>query len=238
MQLHLSLHSLASLLGQVSCQAWCQVDKVSDFDEDILSKRGCLDSAKKFKWCFHVECGLAATWAYRQRVAEIGPCGRAVVCTASSAHITRNPIHSTIQMPRLRRRLWNCLAHFILCGMTHSYYAHTCTCIHIWYSNLTRKIQNMHTLTLNCICPARKLSYIFNLTVFQSPDYAIPATAILIRIEDRLQVFQRFSSSNLVLKTVESRYTTLIYYENGSMTHLHTHTVGVYICVLTRLCSM
>ncbi len=41
-------------------------------------------------------------------------------------------------------------------------------------------------------------------------------TAILIIIEDRFQVFQRFSSSTLVLKTVGNRLATLNYYENGS----------------------
>ncbi len=40
--------------------------------------------------------------------------------------------------------------------------------------------------------------------------------AILIIIEGQLQVFQQFSSSKLVLKTVESCYTPLNYYKNGS----------------------
>jgi hypothetical protein len=42
-------------------------------------------------------------------------------------------------------------------------------------------------------------------------------TAILVIIEGHFQVFQRFSSSKLVLKTVKSRFATLSYYENGSM---------------------
>jgi hypothetical protein len=42
-------------------------------------------------------------------------------------------------------------------------------------------------------------------------------TAILIIIKGQFQVFQRFSSSKLVLKTVESRFAALNYYENGSM---------------------
>jgi hypothetical protein len=41
-------------------------------------------------------------------------------------------------------------------------------------------------------------------------------TAILIIIEGRFQMFQRFSGSKLVLKTVESRFAALKYYENGS----------------------
>jgi hypothetical protein len=40
--------------------------------------------------------------------------------------------------------------------------------------------------------------------------------AIPIIIEGQFQVFQRFSSSKLVLRTVESRFTALNYYENGS----------------------
>ncbi len=42
-------------------------------------------------------------------------------------------------------------------------------------------------------------------------------TAILIIIEGQLQVFQQFSSSKLVIKTVESCYTALNYYENSAM---------------------
>jgi hypothetical protein len=41
--------------------------------------------------------------------------------------------------------------------------------------------------------------------------------AILIIIEGQFQAFQRFSSSKLVLKAVESRFTALNYYENGNM---------------------
>ncbi len=42
-------------------------------------------------------------------------------------------------------------------------------------------------------------------------------TAILIIIEGQFQAFQRFSSSNLVLKIVESCFAALNYCENGSM---------------------
>ena len=42
-------------------------------------------------------------------------------------------------------------------------------------------------------------------------------TAILIIIESQFQVFQRFSSGKLVLKTVESCFVALNYHENGSM---------------------
>ncbi len=47
-------------------------------------------------------------------------------------------------------------------------------------------------------------------------------TAILIIIEGQFQIFQRLSSSKLVLKTVESCFTVLNYYENGSMTYTCT----------------
>ncbi len=43
------------------------------------------------------------------------------------------------------------------------------------------------------------------------------STAIPIIIEGRFQVFQRFSSSKLVLKTVESCFMTLNCYGNASM---------------------
>ncbi len=41
-------------------------------------------------------------------------------------------------------------------------------------------------------------------------------TPILIIIEGRFQVFQRFSGSKLVLKSVEYHFAALNYYENGS----------------------
>jgi hypothetical protein len=44
-----------------------------------------------------------------------------------------------------------------------------------------------------------------------------PCTAIPIIIEGQFQAFQRFSSSKLVLKTVESCFVALNYYGNGSM---------------------
>jgi hypothetical protein len=42
-------------------------------------------------------------------------------------------------------------------------------------------------------------------------------TAISIIFEGQFQVFQRFSSSKLVLKTVKSRFSALNCYENGSI---------------------
>ncbi len=41
-------------------------------------------------------------------------------------------------------------------------------------------------------------------------------TAILVVFEGRFCIFQRFPSSKLALKTVESRFAALICYENGS----------------------
>jgi hypothetical protein len=50
-------------------------------------------------------------------------------------------------------------------------------------------------------------------------------TAILIVIEGQFHAFQRFSSSKLVLKTVESRLAALNYYENGSNYKRHLRTI-------------
>ncbi len=51
-------------------------------------------------------------------------------------------------------------------------------------------------------------------------------TAILIIIESQFQAFQRFSSSKLVLKTVDSRFAALNYYGNGSTsTQVMTTTI-------------
>ncbi len=51
-------------------------------------------------------------------------------------------------------------------------------------------------------------------------------TAILIIIEGQFQLFQRFSCSKLVLKTAESRFDALNYYENGSTSSSLIHTVA------------
>ncbi len=48
-------------------------------------------------------------------------------------------------------------------------------------------------------------------------------TAISMRIDGRFQIFQRFSRSELVLQTVESRVEDLNYYENGS--------ICMYVCL-------
>jgi hypothetical protein len=50
------------------------------------------------------------------------------------------------------------------------------------------------------------------------------ATAILIIIDCQFQAFQRFSSSKLVLKTVESCFAALNYYQNGSIRYMFTCT--------------
>ncbi len=44
-------------------------------------------------------------------------------------------------------------------------------------------------------------------------------SGILIMIELHFQGFQTFSSGQLVLKTIESRFANLDYYENGSSMH-------------------
>ncbi len=60
-------------------------------------------------------------------------------------------------------------------------------------------------------------------------------TAIPIIIEGRFQVFQRFSSSKLVLKAVESCFVALNYYGNGSTTHLHNIQTGAHTPRITLL---
>jgi hypothetical protein len=58
-------------------------------------------------------------------------------------------------------------------------------------------------------------------------------TALLTKIEGENQVFQRFSSSKLVLKTVESRFAALDYYENGSIDIKKTRThMQSFACLL------
>ena len=52
-------------------------------------------------------------------------------------------------------------------------------------------------------------------------------TATLIIIEGHLKVFQQFSSSKLVLKTIESCFVALNYYENVSI--MHVEASGAWI---------
>jgi hypothetical protein len=63
----------------------------------------------------------------------------------------------------------------------------------------------------------------------------VNATAILIIIEGLLQVFQRFSSSKLVLKTVERCFVSLKYYENGSSRAPHHYIPLEKVCHLQGL---
>ncbi len=49
-------------------------------------------------------------------------------------------------------------------------------------------------------------------------------TVILIIFEGQFQVRRRFSSGKLVLKTVESCFVPLNYYENGRNKHEYYHT--------------
>jgi hypothetical protein len=64
-------------------------------------------------------------------------------------------------------------------------------------------------------------------------------TAIPIIIEGRFQVFQRFSSSKLVLKTVESCFMALNCYGNGSMSVFVAgiaRRVNVHLCLCMYEC--
>jgi hypothetical protein len=54
-------------------------------------------------------------------------------------------------------------------------------------------------------------------------------TAILIIFGDRFQVFDRFSGSKLLLKTVGSRFAALNYYENGSILLVLWLILSVYV---------
>jgi hypothetical protein len=56
------------------------------------------------------------------------------------------------------------------------------------------------------------------------------STAIPIIIEGQFQAFQRFSSSKLVLKTVESCFVALNYYENGSIVYVELVCREMSIC--------
>jgi hypothetical protein len=66
------------------------------------------------------------------------------------------------------------------------------------------------------MCWLKEYSYITCKHVFACRGPAGIA-AIPIIIEGQLQVFQQFSSSKLVLKTVESCYVALNYFGNGSI---------------------
>jgi len=48
----------------------------------------------------------------------------------------------------------------------------------------------------------------------------VESGALLIIFEGQMQVFQRFCSSKLVLKTIGSHYAALNYYENGSTSYV------------------
>ncbi len=72
----------------------------------------------------------------------------------------------------------------------------------------------MH-VCITCMCESN--TEIMCIYVFWFAGWS-SVTAILIIIEGQVQVFQRFSSSKLVLKAVGSRFEALNYYENGRKT--------------------
>ncbi len=63
---------------------------------------------------------------------------------------------------------------------------------------------------------------------------AVKSTAIPIIIEGQFQVFQRFASSKLVLKTVESCFVALNYYGNGS-TMCQRLSLDLHVVVLHKV---
>ena len=72
----------------------------------------------------------------------------------------------------------------------------------------------------------------------------VMTTAILITMEGLFQVFQRFSSSKLVLKTVGSRFAALNCYEHGSRTiyywrnieSIQNHSTKAQVWILSYVC--
>jgi hypothetical protein len=63
-------------------------------------------------------------------------------------------------------------------------------------------------------------------------------TAILIIIGGLFQIFQRFSTSKLVLKTVKSRVAALNYYANGSIRRISSNLcvcACMYVCVYVSM---
>ncbi len=101
----------------------------------------------------------------------------------------------------------------------HMYIA--CVYTHVHTYQFTRVVASVTHNIVNCMCthvPAQlRHPYI----------HMITHTAMPIIIEGRFQVFQQFSSSKLVLKTVESCFVALNYYGNGS--------TFVYECVCTHI---
>ncbi len=85
---------------------------------------------------------------------------------------------------------------------------YVCICICVCLCVCVSFFQNIYACASMCVCVCG----------------ALYDTAILIIIEGQFQVSQRFSSSNLVLKTVESCFMALNYYENGSSTNHNVHT--------------
>jgi hypothetical protein len=92
---------------------------------------------------------------------------------------------------------------------------YACMYIHVLYVCVCRVL--MHTNAMHC--PDEHYSYAYSYT------YTIADLAVLIIIDRQFQAFQRFFSSKLVLKTVESRSDTLSYYEDGSIAHLFTYSI-------------
>ncbi len=123
-------------------------------------------------------------------------------------------------------------AHIPCLSQAHMHtYIHTC--IHAY-------IVHIHMQTfLKCTCSLFILRICVHICIFLS-GISFGITAIPIIIEGRFQNFQRFSSSKLILITVESSFLALNYYGNGIMEsilifHIHMHTCLKCTCSLFLL---
>ena len=149
-----------------------------------------------------------------------------------------------------------------LCTYTYICASHTiCIFIYIYIYMHTCIHAYIHTYNVyDCVISASMQKHVHVKHIFTQTDthikptrtrtYACTSrlyadTAILRIIGGRFQVFQRFPSSKLVLKTVESCFVALNYHGNGSIyvysrtciltytQHVYTHT---YSCTYTFTC--
>ncbi len=110
------------------------------------------------------------------------------------AHVHRSQVYLCVYYVADNKKCIDVYLHMILCACTYSMSFRVCLCVYVCV----------------CLCASPLCHHSM-----------MKCTAILIIIERQFHVFQRFSSSKLVLKTVESCCAVLNLYENCSIILLH-----------------
>ncbi len=138
---------------------------------------------------------------------------RTYVCMADILRIWKQKLQNDI--------CWRCVYAYVSCMCVCTYVC-MCVCMYGRYIADIEAETTKRCILEVCICI--HFMYVCMHICMHTAYLWVIYTAIPIIIEGQFQVFQRFSSSELVLKAVESCFVALDYYGNGSMLYIYMYT--------------